>query len=167
MLTADEAQELFAGLVELLEEERWQGRLAPIVSEVRVAIARGKPAGGEVSVAGKRKREVVRRIEPFGSVEQLEILVGALEFALVTPVDMASATVKALSNEEVPSVDLVFESDSAVALANEGSLPDPDSAATRTAPDRAVISTAQIDSAVDQVSQLRAAILAIRSELTQ
>jgi hypothetical protein len=170
VLTSDEARELFDGLIALLEEQDWQGRFAPLVAEVRAAIARGKPAEGEVSFAGKKKREVVRRVEPFGALEQLEILVGALEFALVTPVDLANVTTSVLATEEMPVVDLVFERESAGASSVDladlvdletGRIRQPD------ASDGVLITASEIRDASQKVEPLRVAIRAIQTELAR
>jgi hypothetical protein len=104
----DDAQQLFDGLVELLGDPQFEGRLDALVSDVRSAISRGRPAGAEVRIAGKRTREQVRRVEPLSPTERLDLLVRAVELALVVPVDLAVATVANLVNEEQPVIDLVF-----------------------------------------------------------
>ena len=170
MLTTNEAEELFDALMALLEEQQWEGRFVPLMAEVRTAIARGKPAEGEVSFAGKRTREVVRRVEPYGALEQLEILVGALEFALVTPVDLAEVTRNVLSTEETPVVDLVFERDSAGASALEiADLVDLETGRIRplSEPAGVLITASEISEASEKVEPLRVAIRSIQAELGQ
>src|SRR5690242_19951519 len=108
MLTDDEAQEMFDGLVELLRQEQFESRLRPIVEDVGRAIARGKPTTVEVSF-DKRRRERVLRVVPLSATERLSLLVRAIELALVTPVDLAVATVSAMVTEDLPAMDLVFE----------------------------------------------------------
>lgn len=165
MVTESEAEELFNGLIELLQEPEWQGRLSPIVGEVRSAIARGKPAAGRVTVQGTRKREVVRRVEPLNAIEQLEALVSALEFALVTPVDLAAAAMSGLQTEDGGEIfSLAFSRDSAEGATSERQ----QTQARPTPPDQAdvvIITVDEVGLAHAAVEPLRLALRAIRSEL--
>lgn len=165
MVTEQEAQELFNALLELLEEPDWQARLSPVVSEVRSAIARGKPAIGRVTVQGTRKREVVRRVEPLSPREQLETLVSALEFALVTPVDLAAATISGLTTDDdgAEIYSLAFSTDSA-----EGATSEPQAPQVHPTPDQGdvvVVSVDDVRLAQESVEPLRLALQAIRSEI--
>ena len=170
MLTEAEAEELYSQLIVLLEEDEWQGRFRSVLGEVRAAVAGGKPARAEIAVAiaGKRRREVVRRVEPLTSREQLEILVGALEFSLVTPVDLARQTMIALSIEDAPVEALAFERDSAdIAPSDPENTNDE---RTRQQPSTAgavVITASDAEIAATRIEPLRIAIGSIRSELAE
>lgn len=165
MPTSEEAEELYDQLIAVLEDDQWQNRFSQVVGEVREAVARGKPARGEISVAGKRKREVVRRVEPLSAHEQLEILIGALEFSLVTPVDLANTAVDALSTEETPIEALVFERDSAGFEATVRAGSDTERTRRSSPPHAVAVATSDIRSATVHIEPLRAAIRAIQRDL--
>ena len=158
----DDALQLYIGLVQLLQEAALDGRLDYVVESVEAAVAQGRPSVAEVKFSGQRHRERVQRVEPLTPVERLKLLVDAIEFALVIPVDLAVATAKALATEQIPQVDLVFERDVAIGI---------DTPARAAAQDQAVerasvtITTTDIAAAQEATAPLRIAIAAIRAEL--
>ena len=155
-----EAGELYTGLIDLLLDARLEGRLNRVVDEVRSVVAQGRPSAAEIRFAGQR-RERVQRVVPLSPKEQLALLVDAIEFALVVPVDLAAAAAATLTSEDAPRVDLVFERDVAADLDSFRS-DRPDATAQRAS---VMITSTDIDEAREAVASLRSALAEIRAEL--
>jgi hypothetical protein len=103
MLTPDEAEQMYAGLISILREERFGARFDRMLSEVQQSFALGRPEGAEIlSVAApgrRRSRERVRSVQPFDPVERLGILVRAIELEIITPIDLLAATLAPIVHE--------------------------------------------------------------------
>ena len=162
MIGVDDANALYDGLIELLlQDGPFQGRMNRVVDEVTSVIAQGRPSATEIRFTGQRSRERVQQVVPLSPIERLALLVDAIEFALILPVDLAAACMATLTSEEVPSVDLVFERDVAADLDSISSVH-----ADTTAQSASVtITSAQVDEAHRAVSTLRSALAEIKAEL--
>jgi hypothetical protein len=170
MLTDEQAQELFGALAELLSEPNFIERLGPLVDEVNAAIARGKPSQQDVMLRptgkGRGSKERVQRVEPLQPLERLEMLIRGIELTLVTPVDLALATVTVLQSDDHGSLALLFMRDSADQAGSETAVrsrPAVPSAAD--AIEGVVIDAAMIDQAQEDIAPLRQALAAIRAEM--
>jgi len=170
MLTDEQAQELFRALVELLSEPNFNERLGPLVDEVNAAVARGKPSQQDVMLRptgkGRGSRERVQRVEPLQPRERLEMLIRGIELTLITPVDLALATVLELQSDDHAGLALLFMRDSADQAGSETAASSrPTVPSTADATEGVVIDAAMIHQAEVDIAPLRQALAAIRVEM--
>jgi hypothetical protein len=161
VLDPGEAADLYERLLAALSEMD-DPRLTLLAAEVTEAVAEGKPSSAEVNFRELRKREKVRRVEPFTPLEQLRTLVDAIEFALITPVDLADATLRTLNHSDDLPLAMEFQRDIAGA---EGEASPRSDRFGRVAQEAVRWSRGDVADTQDRVAPLRLALASIREEL--
>lgn len=158
----DDAESVYRGLMELLRSYEDDSRMRSLIQEVTEVVAQGEPLGADVRV-GQRKRERVRQVRPLTAREQLQLLVDAVHFTLIAPVDLAASARAALLTDEMPDVHLVFERDTAVDATARKSSERTDTADSEVASE--TITGDDIGAALEAVGALRGALDSIRQAL--
>jgi hypothetical protein len=115
---------------------------------------------------GRGSKERVQRVEPLQPLERLEMLIRGIELTLITPVDLALATVTELQSDDHASLALLFMRDSADQAGSETVVRSrPAVPSTADATEGVVIDAAMIDQAQEDIAPLRLALAAIRAEM--
>lgn len=160
-LSDEEAEQIYAGLMDLMRSYD-DPRLRRLAQEVIDVVAQGEPSVADVNV-GRRKRERVLQVRPLTPTEELQVLVDAIFFTLITPVDLAASARTSLITEAIPDLDLVFERD--VAVDSTAKTEQPSREPTETDIASETVTGSDIAAALETLDPLRSALTSIREAI--